>query len=1452
MPIESLNHEKIIATSMQGKLKLSTGPILTFNTGSKIVGITCAKSDDLDKIIDFLTKNGIEFRKNKNNRSVITLTLATFEEFNKKYLKPAPQMASDEGPEMGKKLSLAALNFALHPQIPGTGFHKAQNKTRANGSTFQLTPEQKSQNFTAFGGTMPSFPVQGTVFAIEIKETPYLLFDTDENKLRARLYSTPKPTVTQAIQCIVDTNEVLPERPVIITPPATKEFAEALHTIKAAEVGDYAIQKFISDGTQTPEMKKFLAENPNFSLLLNGKSIGDQRALMKQIVDSAPQIATANKVKVRFDRNNTLLANPRELVLVDGCMPRLGSSDSDSADLAAYRSGGKLNTQKLQNTYRVSLITQMEAARAAGCGGLVINPPSAFIKGLPEAEQVQARIAWIRAAKEAAINAAPTALIINLSEEQLNELSKEDPALYKEIIDPNGPVKLQRSIEPTIADSAEVASKHNYAFALGGHPTQPFGNGSGSNFRGNTGEESQARTAPGLKRAAKEARPRFVMNQVSTAAPTSKQRVDASVNVSGALENCFFHSYALHLMGHQQVPAELFNFQSILGPNSPASQLQQTFSSEEQLSVFNEISGSSGVVEKTFVLGVLLREYLATKMATDPLVKKDISQKAQAEYERYMDARGVGFAHSDIAGSGQYFIANKANSGFLNYAFQRQQALESDPTLTTFQKDNNFEQYFQGTPTPTSAQAFQQYWAKEGHLYYCKNFATSNNPLSIKDVAPIMNALGQPVHVYGSDGSLSPDMTTDPAGATKPAMELALDGIGGHYHILRQVKTSAMLDAYERDIVAYNAEKQASSGAKPPLGAITRVGGGLTAMLAEVQSIAGAKKATAKSAPTPSPQKGTLTFIDSNSPPPKRALIVGAGTVTLTNVDNMGFGFAKFKGFFSNTMNQWRVALEKHLKDFAKGTPLPPFIPLDQAINADGCVGAVATVPSLADGIGLMRGYSKPPSAAQMQELEKQYKSAVVGAVAEAKRLGRPLYLQPLGIGAYGWAPKKAAQLTAEAIRAADPNKEVSITVPLYQGLTLQNNRDFHNELTRILQQDRTIAPLPTAAAQPEQAPEKTSVPPIDQGLGEIIAQLAGAKTKPSIHQKGTDYLITFKDSKEAQKFAEWMKTHSINSKIITEDSELRGTPVYRVSLNQKNFAELQKRVQPFLVQPAAKPITKPPLAKQTAAGARPSTAPVPPKRPQMPKDVPLDQQLAQVNKDFIALQKTIATPDPNVIEKIEKLLKEAENNMNKGALGGVQEAINLSRSVIRLYKTKQVDSEIVKDYQEAERHIVQAPKSGMSTALQGVAKVGTGLAALALVGAGIALACTGFGLIALGIGFAAAMIMQAATIKAMNPEMSAGQIWKEYTKNGFGPIGFIQNVLSNALFRPLKALGSGIGDIVTGISERRSQSKLKDAMSELREHVRQDAAKPGTFDESLLQSTPDDPAEFAPRKGGP
>jgi hypothetical protein len=200
-----------------------------------------------------------------------------------------------------------------------------------------------------------------------------------------------------------------------------------------------------------------------------------------------------------------------------------------------------------------------------------------------------------------------------------------------------------------------------------------------------------------------------------------------------------------------------------------------------------------------------------------------------------------------------------------------------------------------------------------------------------------------------------------------------------------------------------------------------------------------------------------IQFVSSDIKPQPNSLVVCAGTITCTTVVQMGSGFMLFKNLF-NKKTLWKDSLQGILDRFHNGKEVMPSYILVAAEN--GYLGAVATVPvKSTKGLGFEKFSNKIE-----QELAfiMQYKEAVRLAVFDAIKLNRPLFIQPLGIGVYGWEPEQAAGLFVEAIKEADPNSLVDIRIPLFDSKELSKDQRFKNEFIRLAPELVTLSSAKT------------------------------------------------------------------------------------------------------------------------------------------------------------------------------------------------------------------------------------------------------------------------------------------------------------------------------------------------------------------------------------------------------
>lgn len=275
-------------------------------------------------------------------------------------------------------------------------------------------------------------------------------------------------------------------------------------------------------------------------------------------------------------------------------------------------------------------------------------------------------------------------------------------------------------------------------------------------------------------------------------------RIKESLNVSGAFDNCFFHSYVIHLLANKlPLPKDLFNFKSILGEESYASKLQAKFPDIESLSLFAEYSSlqsdevplsPSFIVEKTLVLGFLMREWFATKMSQTPEIAEGYKTEALAKFKSYKEFRG--FMSKTVL---QEAILYKANDGFLEYFTQRPTKKDLTPT------EQRYEQYFLDAEENID-KAIEAYWKTEGYQNYYKRIGTPYEKLAYTDLVPVVTLQNQALTIYSHANKT---ITYSSEGGELPPLEITLDAGAGHYHLLKTNITSPICDEYKTSLTQY-------------------------------------------------------------------------------------------------------------------------------------------------------------------------------------------------------------------------------------------------------------------------------------------------------------------------------------------------------------------------------------------------------------------------------------------------------------------------------------------------------------------------------------------------------------------------------------------------------------------------------------------------------------------------
>ena len=264
-------------------------------------------------------------------------------------------------------------------------------------------------------------------------------------------------------------------------------------------------------------------------------------------------------------------------------------------------------------------------------------------------------------------------------------------------------------------------------------------------------------------------------------------QIKQSIDVAGTFDNCFFHAYALYLLANQlPFPENLFSFQSIIGQDSLASQLQKNFNNFDDLELFAQYHqlttpdiqplSSHFLVEKTLILGCLLREWFATTMLKNQVIADNMLEHVVQSFKTYRDFRKDGVAAETLllGNEGVLYLAN-------------QDVLETNTQLN----DDN---------------AIKTYWQKEGYARYCRQIATCGTKLSSSNLLPIVQILNQAVIIYNA--SNKQPIIEYQTRTTTNILQLSLNVAEGHYHLLQTTTTNSLLTEYENSLLQYKHDRE--------------------------------------------------------------------------------------------------------------------------------------------------------------------------------------------------------------------------------------------------------------------------------------------------------------------------------------------------------------------------------------------------------------------------------------------------------------------------------------------------------------------------------------------------------------------------------------------------------------------------------------------------------------------
>ena len=284
------------------------------------------------------------------------------------------------------------------------------------------------------------------------------------------------------------------------------------------------------------------------------------------------------------------------------------------------------------------------------------------------------------------------------------------------------------------------------------------------------------------------------------------KRMREALDVSGAFDNCFFHTYAAHLLANNlPLPHDLFTFRSISGARSPASQVQARFPDQQSLDVFAEYAryrsdeapdSPDFPVEKTLVLGFLMREWFATKMfQSQTIPTAEIIDK----FKQYKEFRNTGVELEDLL-SDNDGVLYTANQKFLEYFSARPKSGQ----LTTEEKA--FEKFFTDA-SGNSDIALTNYWKTVGYKNYCLLISQPSTKLAYSNVMPVMKMLNQPITIYNAIGNQA-IIYRHEGNLAIPKLEIKLNAQEGHYFLLKTEATKPLLNEYAQSFTQYKQERE--------------------------------------------------------------------------------------------------------------------------------------------------------------------------------------------------------------------------------------------------------------------------------------------------------------------------------------------------------------------------------------------------------------------------------------------------------------------------------------------------------------------------------------------------------------------------------------------------------------------------------------------------------------------
>ncbi|MBA2711833.1 MAG: hypothetical protein H0U57_14740 [Tatlockia sp.] len=292
-----------------------------------------------------------------------------------------------------------------------------------------------------------------------------------------------------------------------------------------------------------------------------------------------------------------------------------------------------------------------------------------------------------------------------------------------------------------------------------------------------------------------------------------------SINVSGILDNCFFHSLALYYLANDiSLPEDLFTELECEQSNPYLIHLKKYFKNINDLELFNQFILSkqeeddypNHLVEKSIILGIFLRSWFV-----EQLCKDQENRLALFEYEgkkKSLEEKQITFMSliEDFQASRISDVKDPSLSKEFNYHDLYSEELDDffidennlHLEVDTFKesvKDNpiylaNLEYFESLSGFDMEKVVHWSYWDAFGYLNYC-NYLNEKVKISHSDVESVLRKFEIPFHFYSyTDSSLIREHNTD---RLISPFELAIDVREGHYYLLPNEKTKSYLQEYK-------------------------------------------------------------------------------------------------------------------------------------------------------------------------------------------------------------------------------------------------------------------------------------------------------------------------------------------------------------------------------------------------------------------------------------------------------------------------------------------------------------------------------------------------------------------------------------------------------------------------------------------------------------------------------